>query len=230
LHLPKANEYGESAVRGQAVHAWLEERHRGPVYKACTDQDVPPRAGDWSAGKWHVSGEQAFLGARMLASHAEICAFRRRDHITEVRLEPKLAFHDTAANVIVIAKPDMIYLEDGAWVWREVKSRMRLPRSTADLFRDFPQLALATVLLAENALGGNPIGMRVELELLAPEAGDVLLIDPANPAEVIRARKALYELAAPWHADQMAHARPGPHCRNCPVSRWCPDAQTGDAV
>ena len=185
--------------------------------------DVPAQQDDWSAGKWHVTGEQARDGTRMLVSHADLCPFHHGG-IADVRLEPTLAFHDTAANVIVIAKPDMLYLADGAWVWREIKTRKRLPRRGPDLYQEFPQLAVAVVLMAEHALGGKPCGQRIELELLSPGAGDIWLIDPVDPAEVSAAKAALRELAAPWHADETAAARPGPHCADCPVRRWCPDA------
>ena len=225
---PKQNEYSPAAVRGQAVHAWLEENHSSPLHAACTVWDIPLQPDDWSAGKWHVTGEEALAGSRMLAEpRRPVPLHAEAGQITEVRLEPTLAFHDTDANVIVIAKPDLLYQEDGAWVWREIKTRQRPLRSTADLFRDFPQLALATVLMAENALGGKPAGTRIELELLTPDSGDVLLIDPSDPAEVATARTAVHELAAPWHSDKTAAARPGKHCQYCPVSRWCPDAQVG---
>jgi len=234
LNLPRQNEYDPAAERGQAVHAWLEQNHAGPLRSACTVWDIPVQPDDWTAGGWHVTDEQALLGARMLASHADLCPFHRTDRTIEVRLEPVLAVHDTAANVIVTAKPDLIYIEDGIVVWRETKSRQRLPRLGPDLFVDFPQVALATVLLARNALGGQPdgkpAGARVELELLTPDSADLLLIDAADPGEIARAQAAVHELAAPWHADEQANARPGLHCATCPVRRWCPDADGGGAV
>lgn len=230
LKLPRENEYGPAAARGQAVHAWLAENHAGPLHPACTVWDIPAQPDDWTSGEWHVTGEQALAGARMLASHADLCAFHHAGQITEVRLEPTLAFHDTSANVIAIAKPDLLYLDDGAWVWRETKTRQQLPRPGPDLVRKFPQLALAAVLMAENALGGKPSGQRIELELLAPEGGDVLLVDPSDSAEISKARAVLHDLAAPWHADETAAAHPGPHCADCPVRRWCPDADTEAAA
>jgi hypothetical protein len=230
LKLPREDdEYSLAAVRGQAVHAWLEQTHAGQPRSACTVWDTPVRHDDWSAGRWHLTGEQALDGARMLAGHADLCPFHRGG-ITDVLLEPTVAVHDTAANVVLIAKPDMLYLEDGSWVWREVKTRARLPQRGADLYQEFPQLAVAVALMAEHALGGKPCGQRVELELLSPRAGDIWLIDPADQAEVRAARAALLDLAAPWHADVTAAARPGPHCADCPVRRWCPDADPAAAL
>ena len=228
LHLPRENEYDIAAVRGQAVHAWLAETHAGSPRSACTVWDIPARPDDWISGTWRITGDQAVDGTRMLANHADLCPFHRRAQITEVRLEPELAFHDTAANTIIITKPDMLYLDDGAWVWREIKTRQRLPAPGSDMLREFPQLALAVVLTAENAFGGKPSGARIELELLAPGGADVWLVDPNDPAEIAKARTVVHELAAPWHTDETAAAKPGPHCGKCPVRRWCPDAQPGE--
>jgi hypothetical protein len=226
LHLPKENEYTPEAERGQAVHEWLAEKHRSEHKVPCTVRDVPETPDDWRVGKWHVTGDQARCGAQMLASHADVCLFHRRDQITELRPEPELAFHDTSANVIIIAKPDMLYLDDGAWVWRETKTRQGTRNHGADIFTEFPQVALAVALLSENALGGeNPSGARIELELLTPDCGDVLIIDPHDPEQIVKARGVVNRLAAPWHADETAQARPGRHCARCPVRRWCPDAE-----
>jgi hypothetical protein len=224
LHLPRDGEYSESAVRGQAVHAWLRRAHGGPGRIPCTMQDVPPAPDDWSAGGWHVTGKEARRGALMLASHAEMCPFHRASRLGEVRVEPLLTVHDTAANVIVTARPDVLYLEDGAWVWREIKSRTRPPRPGTDLLEKFPQLALGMILLAENLLEGKPTGMRVELELLYPDFSDMVLLDPNDPAHLARAREVIHGLAAPWHADENAAPRPGGECGTCPVRQWCPAA------
>ena len=76
----------------------------------------------------------------------------------EVRVEPLLTVHDTAANVIVTARPDVLYVEDGSWVWRETKSMTRPPRPGTDLLEEFPQLALGMIMLAETLLEGKPRG------------------------------------------------------------------------
>lgn len=234
LHLPRQAEYSPAAQRGQAVHDWLAGKHKRAGHAACTASDVPPRPDDWSAGEWHLTGRQAVNGSTMLAHHAGLCPLHRVSRpgdatgITRIRVEPVLAFHDTAANVIVVGAPDLLYQEDGGWVWREVKTREKPLRSTADLFADFPQLALATVLLAEIALEGDPERARVELEILTPDGSDLLYIDPCDPDEVARARQEMLRLTEPWHSDRTSPARPGEQCGECPVSRWCPEG--GGAV
>jgi hypothetical protein len=224
LHLPRDREYSESAKRGQAVHAWLGRAHSRPGRVSCTMQDVPAAPENWSAGGWHVTGEEALRGALMLASHAEMCPFHRVGQIGDVRVEPLLTVHDTAANVIVTARPDLLYLEDGSWVWRETKTRAKPLGPGTDLLTEYPQLALGMIMLAENLLEGKPAGMRVELEVLYPDSSDMILFDPNDYAHLARAREVIHDLAAPWHADQTAAARPGRECRSCPVRRWCPDA------
>ena len=59
--------------------------------------------------------------------------------------------------------------------------------------------------------------------LLHPDTGDVLLIDPGDPAHLARAREVIHGLAAPWHSDKTV-ARPGPECRTCPVLPAVPAA------
>ncbi|MDT8916076.1 PD-(D/E)XK nuclease family protein [Amycolatopsis sp. PS_44_ISF1] len=220
VHLPRDGEYSDEAVLGQAVHAWLENLHTSG---APCDRDAMPTGDEpWSAGRWTVSGEHARIGAQMLRHHPDVCALRHNDTVTEVRIEPRLTVHDTAAHAVVIAKPDMLYLDDGAWVWREVKTTQKRRWFHTDLLDEFPQLALAVSFLAEGVLGGDTTSSRIELEVLRPTGPDIDWIDPTDPERVAKARTVLRELAQPWRDDETFDARPGRNCRWCPVSRWCP--------
>lgn len=222
LNLPREHEYSPQAELGHAVHGWLENLHSADEPRLCTVSDMPEIGEAWSGGRWRVSGDMADLGQRMLAHHPEVCAFQEPSSISNVRPEPHLAFHDTAAQVIVIAKPDMVYLDNGSWVWREVKTTQKPHWFHDDPLDEFPQLALAVILLAERALGGDPEGSRVELETLRPEGSDLSLIDPNDADRVGKARDVVRRLAQPWRDDESFGARPGKNCRWCPVSRWCP--------
>ncbi|WP_329584613.1 PD-(D/E)XK nuclease family protein [Kitasatospora sp. NBC_01250] len=224
VHLPRAAEYSDEAKLGQAVHGWLETSHRGRIRAACNGHDVPRGDRDWTGGRWTMTGEWARLGSQMIAHHTDVCPYRDASSITEVELEPALAFHDTAAQTIVIAKPDMIYLQDNSWVWRETKTTQKPRFYHSDLLDEFPQLALALVLLAEGALGGELTGSRVELEVLRPQGQDLLYEDPTDPLRVAKAREVLRKLAEPWRGDEDFEARPGRACQTCPVSRWCPSS------
>ncbi|MCP2261364.1 PD-(D/E)XK nuclease superfamily protein [Streptoalloteichus tenebrarius] len=228
LRLPRVNEYGEAAHLGKAVHAWLEDLHRRPDGPPCRVSDLPLIDEDWAAGEWRLAEDAARAGARMLRQHLEICPLLFQETIGEVRVEPDLAFYDTAANAIVLAKPDLLYLDDGSWVWRETKTTQRTWSRDANWIGRYPQLALAIVLLARGALGGDPGGSRVELEILHPEDRDIVLLEPDDPETLALARRTLAELAEPWRADEVFAPRPGANCRTCPVSVWCPQRAKAD--
>ena len=223
INLPKAYEYSAANERGQAVHAWLERTHRAAV-APCTAMDTPRDQESWTAGGWTVTGEQARMGVRMRAYHADVCPFRHR--ITNVQPEPTLTFFDAHANTVILAKPDLLYSEEGSPVWRETKTRQANPVRHQDIMRRFPQLALAVLLLHRGALKGDRASSRVELEVLYPDRiPDLYYLDPSDPDDVEEARKVLYALVRSWHADTTYPARPDKViCRSCPVSRWCPDA------
>lgn len=229
LNLPRANEYSDEANLGHAVHAYLEQAHKDTRI-GCGSADMPGEQDNWPAERWHLPSEMAQVGAQMLAHHPGVCAFRNAKLITDARSEPTLTFHDTAAQAIVIAKPDLLYLDDGSWVWREVKTTQKPRWFHDDLLDEFPQLALAVVLLAESALGGDPAASRVELEVLRPEGSEISMIDPTDPERVTKARAVLRRLAEPWRGDEVFEAQPGRNCRWCPVSRWCPSRLDDNAL
>lgn len=218
--LPRAGEYSPEAELGHAVHGWIETLHgRGNV--ACVPADMPAGDQSWTGGRWTVGGDMAVRGAAMLAWHPDVCPLQQPG-ISEARLEPSLAFHDPAAQAVVVAKPDMLYLDDDCWVWREVKTTQKDRLFHADLLDEFPQLALAVLVLAAAALGGRVDGSRVELEILRASGAEIHLIDPSDPERVAKARDVIRRLAAPWREDEGFAAQPGQNCRWCPVSRWCP--------
>lgn len=161
----------------------------------------------------------------MLLQHVDSCPFQLPEAIERVECEPTRVFHDTAAQALVVAKPDLLYREDGSWVWRELKTTRTPARIGKDPLDAYPQLALAVVLLAQGELGGDPSGSRVELEVLRPDGSDPHVIDPMDAERLAKARAVLRRYAGPWREDRAWEARPGGHCHQCPVSRWCPSAQ-----
>jgi len=220
VHLPRSYEYSQEAALGQAVHAWLEKVH--DQQRDGCDLDAMPEAGsDWSAGDWRVTGEYAAAGARMLARHVEVCPFRDAPEVDSVRVEPQLTFLDLVARAVVVAKPDLVYREEGQWVWRELKTTQKPRPSFSDPLEEYPQLALGVAALAGGALGPGGAG-RVELEILRPSGAKLVLIDPTDSERVKTARRVLREWAGPWREDSLFEARPGKECQWCPVSQWCP--------
>lgn len=234
LKLPKTYEYSPEAERGQAVHAFLEQRHRDPSRRPCDAEVLRVDRAGWSAGSWVLAGEQAVAGAEMLAQHEYVCPFHSAG-VEEVRVEPRLAFFDTAVNTVILAKPDLLYREDGSWVWREVKTSAPRPGKEpgSGLGMGVPsvetseQIALAVLILAGGYLGGEVSGSRVELEVLRPDGPDMVYTDPSDPDVVATARRLIGERARHWLEDQAYPAHPGRECRRCPVSRWCPDGASG---
>ncbi|MCX2949753.1 PD-(D/E)XK nuclease family protein [Lentzea sp. NEAU-D7] len=225
--LPRANEYSLEAQLGKAVHWWLERNHRHGAGE-CNAFDMPMADHRWGEDPYIMSGEWARIGSQMLGWHLDICPFNAGS-ITDVSIESDLAFHDTSANVVVVAKPDMLFHDNGAVVWREIKTTQRDSRYHDDPLDAHPQLALATVLLADGHLGGDLAGARVELETLRPDSANLECIEPFHePERVAKARRILHDLAEPWRSDEIFTARPtGRVCGTCPVSQWCSSALGG---
>ncbi len=224
LHLPKVNEYATPARIGKAVHRFLETLHAkasGP----CQHADMP---GDisWPDPRWELDADAAEAGMQMLAHHPSVCPLE--ESTSDIRIEETFVFHDTAAQTLVIAKPDLVYRDDGAWVWREIKTTRRRQRGGEDVVKEFPQVALATAILARGLLGKPVNGSRVELEILRPAGADLIMVDPSDPQELDKAYAALRKMAQPWREDNTFAAAPGDSCRTCPVSRWCPSAAETD--
>ncbi|MEU6816103.1 PD-(D/E)XK nuclease family protein [Streptomyces sp. NPDC046860] len=227
IHLPydKDIEHDHHVVRGHAVHAWLQHLHARTPQRPCTPDDTPADRSDWAVGDWHLTGDDAELGARLIARHAAVCPLRHADPDAALVAERLLTFHDTQADVVLVAKPDLLYRSGGSVVWREVKStKYRTPRGDKDILELYPQAALALVLLADGALGGDVRRSRVEVEILRPTGPDLELVSPRQADRVATARQVLHDLAAPWHADRTSAPNPGTHCARCEVSRWCPAA------
>ncbi|MGE7434788.1 PD-(D/E)XK nuclease family protein [Kitasatospora sp. NPDC001175] len=230
LHLPydREIEHGPHVRRGHAVHAWLQRLHERSPRRPCTADDAPPDRSDWRIGDWHLTGADAELGTRLIARHAAVCPLKYADSDAGLRIERTLTFHDTDADTLVVAKPDLLYLSGGSWVWREVKStKYRTPRGGKDILEQYPQAALALILLSEEVFGGNLRGSRVELEILRPSGSDLELITPNQADRVAKARDVIRALATPWHGDPISTPKPGKHCARCEVARWCPAPATG---
>ena len=226
LHLPRRDEYDERARRGMAVHAKIEELHSRLPHVPCSADDLLADLAEWQGERWRLGSEQAEVGARQLAQHLLVCPLATRavagQQSGDVRPERTFAVHDTLANVIVLAKPDLLYQDRGAWVWRETKTDQGIHARETDVMRLYPQAALAVLLLASGVLGGQQARSRVEVEVLHPDWPDVLLADPHDPSTVARAREVICGHAAQWHGDLLLDPRPGPWCGRCEVAQWCP--------
>jgi PD-(D/E)XK nuclease superfamily len=224
LHLRPAadHEPGSAVRRGQAVHGWLADRHARQPARPCRADDVPSTPDAWSAGGWDVTGEDARLGVQMIGDHSLTCALQNLPPGTVILPEHQLLVYDPDAMVLIIAKADLLYESGGAWVLRETKTTRTVIEGS--LLEHFPQAALAILLLAAGIPGGSPERNRVELERLTP-AGPLLdMFSPSDRGLHAEARRVVREIVTKWRADDSAIAVPGPGCRTCVASRWCPDA------
>ncbi|MEV0675979.1 PD-(D/E)XK nuclease family protein [Actinosynnema sp. NPDC050436] len=227
LFLPgdKAFEDTDATRRGRAVHHWIEQRHRVTPPRPCRASDVPGPAEAWESGGWRVEGKQAGLGIQMIGDHSLTCPLRGLPTGTQVLPEESIVVFDPQTNVVVVAKADLLYRGIEGWTLRETKTQ-RYP-GQGDMFDDYPQLALATVLSARGVRAVGEVKLRVELERLTG-AGPVLTeVDTSDPAVLARAEKVLLELVGDWLTDREHPTNPGEACRDCPYTRWCPDARRG---
>ncbi|QMU68459.1 PD-(D/E)XK nuclease family protein [Streptacidiphilus sp. P02-A3a] len=210
-------ERGAAAERGRAIHAFLAARHGRRPCAPC-QVEIPD---DWVPEGFRLPVEERRLGALLLRHHAEVCPLRVVGADPGLRIEPKLAFDDTAADLVVLAEPDLLYQDrDGITVWRETKTSGS-DRSCRDLFGWYPQLALAVRIIGAGILRGGSAGGRVELEVLQPGGVDLHILDPFQPDTRAAAEAALREQVATWHSEDAFEAVPGPECAGCEVARWC---------
>ncbi|GAA2866405.1 hypothetical protein GCM10010517_25890 [Streptosporangium fragile] len=227
LRLPGDGETSPAAERGRNVHSWLEAAHdRG---RPCTPADLPEAdADDCGIADGLMEREEYRQARPYLLRHLAVCPLRGPGEISEVRPEPKIAVYDEQADVVVLAHPDLLRRVDGRLVYREQKTSA-VPRgiTAENALEMVPQLALAVCLIAAGVFG-DTAGL-VELEQLTPVSAEVLTFDAADPATVSAARKVVLDRVRPWHRDVAFRATPGPWCRFCPVSRWCPDASGAPA-
>ncbi|MDQ3576822.1 MAG: PD-(D/E)XK nuclease family protein [Actinomycetota bacterium] len=214
LPLDQSVERSAAAERGRAVHRYLEDRHGASAPSPCN----PRIPGDWLPGGFELPEGERELGAELLRHHAEVCPLNLVSSPADVRVEPNLVFEDTDADTVVLAKPDLLYLDRGGWVWREVKTSATTGRQP-QWFDHYPQLALAVVLAARGDLG--PGHSRVELEVLRPSGVDLIVFDPCTPRIRAEAESTVREQFRSWHLDDQFTPEPGKQCRSCEVARWC---------
>ncbi|MFD0555439.1 PD-(D/E)XK nuclease superfamily protein [Stackebrandtia endophytica] len=222
-HLPGAPQSIPEQV-GRAVDARLTALHRRG--RTCTLNDVPWTAADWRNHDFELSAEQSTVAATALSRHAsELCPLRNGASIESVQPVVDLIAFDPDCNTVVHAQPDLLYREEGEWVWRETKVTQRLPWTSEDLLagRHRIQLAIAVLMMSDGVLGEAPAS-RVELETLNDGGCDIEYIDVTDPAEVDRAREVISAVTAPWRVNRSTDTNPGEACRWCPYANSCPDA------
>ena len=226
LHLPADPTVDGPAVRrGRLVHQWLEAAHRRRPTRACALHDLPdPDAPDLGLARESMTRDEYREVRPYLLAHLDVCPLGGADRITDLRTEPSVAVYDPTADVLVVARPDLVRVVSGRLVYREQKTTAQTIAGggPAEVFAQVPQLALAVRLITFGVFRGHGRGL-VELEVMTPSGAEVLAFDTADPLVVEAAREQVTRLVARWHGDTEFRAEPGPWCRPCPVARWCPD-------
>ncbi|MEV7012245.1 PD-(D/E)XK nuclease family protein [Streptosporangium sp. NPDC051022] len=224
LRLPvdEAVERGAAVERGRAVHTFIAERHARRPRTPC----VPEIPVDWVPEGHRLPDQEQVLGAELLRHHAEVCPIRTAGPRAEFRTEPRMTFDDTAADLVVLAEPDLLYQDADSWVWREIKTSGS-DRPRRDVLATYPQLALAVQIIGSGTLPGSRAKGRVELELLRPAGVDLRTLDPFATSTRSAAKAVLREQVSGWHSQMLFEAVPGPECAGCEVARWCSARQSG---
>ena len=209
-HLHELGLPGQAPSREAAVRAHLAREHARSPRRACTPE---PRS---AAADPRV--------ADLLAAHARTCALHTVTAGAPVHAGLRLPLQDPLADVLVMARVDLLHRDEGSWVQRQTAvTGTPAGPDGADLLTHHPDLALSVLLFASGAITPGPRS-RVELESLTPQGARVHTFDPFAPGLRERAAAVVSELASPWHQDTVHAPTPGPACASCLHRRWCPES------
>lgn len=209
---------GTQITLGRGVDALLNKRHGGVGAVRCRPDD------SWPLSTIELAAEQRDRAGRMLAQHSGSCPLTSEvDSLPQV--QRTVSAYDAHLDVVFVGTPDLLYVEDGGWVWRETKTSSKPLWVGRSLLRRYPQLALGVLFLAVGAVDSRTSSGRVELEHLQVDDRAVEELDVSQPAVVAEARSVVQDLLVPLLADTRFEASPGRDCRSCEVLRWCPEGR-----
>jgi hypothetical protein len=229
LSLPRERRETTAAmVRGTALHSWLEHAHGRLT--ACDASDLPlPGEGMGEVAETLGWDPPTYAALRpFLLQHVAHCPLSGSD-IVAAYPEQTLTAWDTDVDVVMSTRTDLVVDGVHGYVVRETKSvggDRELPRTSADVFERYPQVAVALCLLADGLdpvtgeVTAEPRPARVEIEILRADGAEVRGFDAGDPETVLAARASIAEAV-----DTILYSPPEPevgrHCVWCPVSRWC---------
>ncbi|MGW4647340.1 PD-(D/E)XK nuclease family protein [Kitasatospora sp. NPDC004289] len=211
----------DATVRGRLVDKALELRHRAQPARPCREAPRPADPADWGADEFRLTGDAAMLAAAMLAQHDALCPLGSRGPRDLVQPTHQLTSYIPELDVVVMATPDLLYTRGDAWYWRETKTSSSRLYERKPLMRQYPQLALAVLLMNARVPEGELHRSRVEFELLHADDCVLEVLDPSRPAVVAEARELVAELAEPLLRDAGFEPAPEEHCHRCEVRSWC---------
>lgn len=209
-HLHDLGLPGRPPSHEAVVRAHLARAHARSPRRACTPDD--PR----------VPTDPSV--ADLLAAHADTCALHTVTAGAPVHAGLRLPLQDPLADVLVLARVDLLHRDQGSWVQRQTAvTDTGAGPDGAELLTAHPDLALSVLLFASGVITPGPRS-RVELENLTPQGARVHTFDPFAPGLRDRAAAVVSELASPWHQDTVHAPTPGPACSSCRHRRWCPES------
>jgi PD-(D/E)XK nuclease superfamily len=221
LHLPSEAGSGDGAARGRAVHRWLRAAHARGV--PCAPADLPePGSGPRSTNGWLTEAEYE-VAYPFLVQHMGHCPLAENAQL--IVADDNMYGYDHKAEVVSVARPDLMYQSGERLVIREFKTAEQPYQSgKADAYEKHLQVAFDIAMLNAGLVShyGATSGI-VEVELLTPDRHFVWTWDAGDPAVAGVAAGRIRRAAADWHEDSTWTTKPGPHCAWCPVRRWCPD-------
>lgn len=209
-----------ATLREQSVRAHLVRQHSRTPRRPCSPE-APP-----DGPTLKLPEEEADTAAALLVAHAHRCPLRTLPARAPLHAGLLLNAEDVRADVLVLARPDLLYRDGDSWVQRRTVTAPHAPEEQGPaLVAGRPHLALAVLFFA---FGVVPLGeaSRVELETLTPDGAHVHTVDPFSRAVREESRLLISELAALWHRDTVHPPAPGGACATCPQRRWCPAAPT----
>jgi hypothetical protein len=222
---------GESPAqrRGRLAHAWFARAYERGI--RCTQTDVPdPKTKDIGEVATDLGwGEAEYLDVHpWLLAHTEVCPLSL-EHPTPTCPEVDVIVKDTDADLLVIARPDLLYSENERINWREFKTvAAPIAHHPDDFLQAYPQLPLAICMLADKAIEGELATALnttepgdVELELIWPGGARVISWAANDPATVSRARHLVAEMVDGWAFDQEWQPSANPPCRWCSMASMC---------
>ncbi|WP_328663253.1 PD-(D/E)XK nuclease family protein [Streptomyces sp. NBC_00328] len=223
FRLPTEDNPSEASDRGRIIHRWLDQAHtRGTQ---CTERDVaPPDQEGVFTGS--LTADEYAKAREFLVAHSRSCPLAEGSEV--IAVEPPVYGYDAKADVIVAARPDLVYRDpSGRVVVRETKTTTQMPADESDAFdRFFPIPWLINIArTAKDAFGESDTFPRIELEVITPSEARVFTWDVERDQDMVRMAQAEVQLRTrTWIRDTSWAPSPGAQCTWCPVRRWCPDA------
>ncbi|MET9555285.1 PD-(D/E)XK nuclease family protein [Streptomyces sp. NPDC006645] len=211
LHLKSPEREGMPIRRGRAVDDWLNRAH---AKGSCRGVALP----DALAG---LSEDEQPAALAMLAQHIRACPLDGIGADEKVEVQKRLTVYEPEIDAVIVADADLLYTRAGGWIWHETKTTAKSLWEGRELLENYPQLALAVLMMAAGVPDGDPRRSLIELEILYENGSRCEEVDPGEPDTLATARRVIKELASGWAGDERYEPTPGDQCGRCEMLRHC---------